>query len=150
NEYNMFQLKEKGSPVEIVYPTEGVPLIVGPNGLMKDAPNPNAARLFQSYCFSPECQQLLIDVGGVRSLHPQTKEKPGRKPFAGIKKNKGGPGGVEKDPDPNKPHYPKVFPLLPRCSSPPSPSPRGPAPHPFYVPGASRGAAPDRAGDFFV
>src|SRR5216684_4923144 len=30
NEYNLFQLKEKGEPVEIVYPTEGTPLIVGP------------------------------------------------------------------------------------------------------------------------
>jgi len=26
NEYNLFQLKEKGDPVEIVYPTEGTPL----------------------------------------------------------------------------------------------------------------------------
>src|SRR6185312_10864431 len=62
NEYNMFQLKDKKSPVEIVYPTEGTPLIVGPNGVLKGAPNPNAAKLFQAYCFTPECQQLLIDV----------------------------------------------------------------------------------------
>ena len=32
NEYNMFIEKEKGKPVEIVYATEGSPLIVGPNG----------------------------------------------------------------------------------------------------------------------
>src|SRR5919198_4866325 len=86
NEYNIFQLKEKGDPVEIVYPTEGAPLIIGPNGVMKDAPNPNAARLFQSFCFMPECQQLIIDVGGLRSAHPLAKEKPGRRPFAEIKK----------------------------------------------------------------
>ena len=30
-EYGMFQLKEKGEPVEIVYPTEGTPLIIGPS-----------------------------------------------------------------------------------------------------------------------
>ena len=59
NEYNIFQLKEKGEPVEPVYATEGTPLIVGPNGMFKAAPNPNAARLFQSYCFTPECQQLM-------------------------------------------------------------------------------------------
>src|SRR4029079_9876888 len=58
NEYNLVQLKEKGDPVEIVYPTEGTPLIVGPSGVLKDAPNPNAARLLQSFMFSPECQQL--------------------------------------------------------------------------------------------
>ena len=85
NEYNMFQEKEGGRPVEIVYPTEGTPLIIGPNGVMKAAPNPNAAKLFQSYCYTAECQQLLIDVGGLRSVHPNTKEKPGRTPFASIK-----------------------------------------------------------------
>src|SRR5215468_4190964 len=31
NEYSMFQLKETAQPVEIVYPAEGSPLIVGPN-----------------------------------------------------------------------------------------------------------------------
>src|SRR3954470_21588520 len=88
NEYNMFQQKEKGDPVEIIYPTEGAPLIIGPNGLLKNAPNPNAGRLFQSFCFTPECQQLIIDVGGLRSAHPHTKEKPARTPFADIKKMK--------------------------------------------------------------
>src|SRR6266498_4430014 len=57
NEYNIFLLKESGQPVELVYPTEGSPLIVGPNGVFKNAPNPNAARLFQSYMFSAEAQQ---------------------------------------------------------------------------------------------
>ncbi len=38
NEYNMFLEKEKGSPVEIVYPTEGTPLVIGPNGIFKNAP----------------------------------------------------------------------------------------------------------------
>jgi len=109
NEYNMFQLKEKGDPVEIVYPTEGSPLIVGPNGVLKDAPNPNAARLFQSFCFTPECQQLIIDVGGLRSVHPLTKEKPGRKAFAEIKKMKDDPTGVEKNAEAIKAHYTQLF-----------------------------------------
>src|SRR5262249_34025971 len=64
NGYNMFMEKEKGTPVEIVYATEGSPLIVGPNALFKNAPNPNPPRLFQSFCFSPEAQQLCIDVAG--------------------------------------------------------------------------------------
>jgi iron(III) transport system substrate-binding protein len=109
NEYNMFVEKEKGSPVEIVYATEGSPLIVGPNGLFKNAPNPNAARLFQSFCFSPEAQQLIIDVGGLRSLHPQVKEKPGRKPFGEIKKMKDDPAAVEKTSEQIKARYSKLF-----------------------------------------
>ncbi len=109
NEYNMFQLKEKGDPVEIVYPTEGTPLIIGPNGVFKDAPNPNAARLFQSYCFTPECQQLIVDVGGLRSVHPLAKEKPGRRLFAGIKKMKDDPAGVERDAEAIKARYTQLF-----------------------------------------
>jgi iron(III) transport system substrate-binding protein len=109
NEYNMFELKDAGKPVEIVYPAEGAPLIVGPNGLLKAAPNPNAARLFQNYCFSAEAQQFLIDVGGLRSMHPQAKEKPGRKSFGEIKKLKDDPAGVEKTSEEIKARYTKIF-----------------------------------------
>jgi iron(III) transport system substrate-binding protein len=109
NEYNMFQIKEKDGPVEIVYATEGSPLIVGPNAVMKNAPNPNAARLFQSFCFSPECQQLIVDFGGLRSVHPLAKEKSGRKPFAEIKKMKDDPAGVEKSSEEIKTRYAQLF-----------------------------------------
>ena len=109
NEYNLFQLKEQGRPVEIVYPTEGSPLLVGPNGVFANAPNPNAARLFQSYCFTPEAQQLIIDVGGLRSMHPQTKEKAGRTPFAQIKTMKDDPTAVEKSSEEIKARYTKIF-----------------------------------------
>ena len=109
NEYNLFQLREAGQPVEPLYATEGTPLVVGPNGIFKNAPNPNAARLFQNYCFSPECQQLVIDVGGLRSEHPLTKEKPGRKPLKDIKTLKEDPAGVEKSGEEIKLRYTKLF-----------------------------------------
>jgi iron(III) transport system substrate-binding protein len=109
NEYNIFQIKEKGGPVEPVYATEGTPLVVGPNGIFKDAPNPNAARLFQSYCFSGECQQLISDAGGQRSIHPQVKEKAGRKPFKEIKVMKEDAAGVEKMGEEIKARYVKIF-----------------------------------------
>lgn len=109
NEYNMFLQKEKGDPVEIVYPTEGTPIVVGPNGIMKNAPNPNAAKLFQSYCFTAEGQQLIIDVGGLRSLHPQVKEKAGRTPLKDIKVMKDDAAGVEKTAEEIKNRYTKIF-----------------------------------------
>ena len=109
NEYNALQLKESGKPVEIVYPTEGTPLAVGPNGLFAKAPNPNAARLFESYCFTPECQQLVIDIGALRSVHPLAKEHPGRKPFKDIKVLKDDPAAVEKMGDDIKARYSKIF-----------------------------------------
>jgi iron(III) transport system substrate-binding protein len=109
NEYNIFQLKEKGRPVEPVYASEGSPLIIGPNGIFKSSPNPNAAKLFQSFCFSRDAQQLIVDVGGLRSVHPQTQEKPGRKPFKDIKTMKDDAAAVEKESDSIKTHYSKLF-----------------------------------------
>jgi len=109
NEYNLLQLKEAGKPVEVVYPTEGAPLVIGPNAIFKRAPNPNAARLFQLFSFTPECQQLIIDVGGMRSMHPQAKEKPGRKPFAEIKTMKEDAAAVEKEGEAIKARYSKLF-----------------------------------------
>jgi len=109
NEYNIFQLKESGRPVAPVYATEGSPLIVGPTGMFKAAPNPNAAKLFCSFSFTPEAQQLIIDVGGLRSIHPQTKEKPGRKPWKDVKTMKDDPVAVEKTSEEIKAHYSKLF-----------------------------------------
>jgi iron(III) transport system substrate-binding protein len=109
NEYNLLQIKEKNGPVEIVYPTEGVPFIVGPNGIFKNAPNPNAARLFHCYGFTPECQQLVVDFGKLRSLHPLVKETDGRKPFGAFKTMKEDPAAVEKLGEEIKARYSKLF-----------------------------------------
>jgi iron(III) transport system substrate-binding protein len=109
NEYNLIQMKEKGEPVEIVYPIEGAPLIVGPSGLMKDAPNPNAAKLLHSWMFSQEGQQLLVDYGGLRSAHTLVKERPGRKPLKEIKTMKDDPAAVEAQADEIKAHYARIF-----------------------------------------
>ena len=108
-EYVLALLKEDGKPVEPVYATEGSPLINGPNGIFKNAPNPNAARLLQSYSFTPEVQQLIIDIGGLRSVHPQAKEKPGRKPLSQIKLMKDDAAAVEKSSDEIKVRYSKIF-----------------------------------------
>jgi iron(III) transport system substrate-binding protein len=108
-EYGMFQLKERGQPVEVIYPREGTPLIVGPNAVFKAAPNPNAARLFQSFCFSPECQALCVEFGGLRSAHAQVKEKAGRRPLSEIKLMKDDPAGVERDSDQIKARYSQYF-----------------------------------------
>jgi iron(III) transport system substrate-binding protein len=109
NEYNTFLLKEAGRPIEPVYATEGSPFIAGPNGIFKAAPNPNAARLFQSWMFTVEAQQLMIELGGLRSLHPLVKEKPGRKPLKEIKMMKDDPAAVERDSAKIKARYTQYF-----------------------------------------
>jgi iron(III) transport system substrate-binding protein len=101
-------LRAAGRPVEPVYATEGSPIIVGPNGIFKGAPNPNAARLFQSFCFSREAQQLIIDFG-LRSAHPQTTEMPNRIPLKDIKTLKDDPAAVEQQGTSIKQRYTRIF-----------------------------------------
>ena len=92
NDFNVILHKEAGRPVEIVYPAEGAPLIVCPNAVLKAAPNPNAARLFQSYLFSQEGQQALCDFAAQHSAHPQVKPKPGRPAAQGHQGDEGRSG----------------------------------------------------------
>jgi iron(III) transport system substrate-binding protein len=98
-----------GQPVAPIYPTEGAPLIASPSGVLKDAPHPNAARLFQSYVFSAEGQQLIVDISGFRSLHPLVKEPPGRKPLSEITLMKDDPAAVEAQADEIKKRYTRYF-----------------------------------------
>jgi iron(III) transport system substrate-binding protein len=109
NEYNIFQMKEAGRPVEPVYASEGSPLIIGPNGIFKDAPHPNAARLFQSFSLGREAQQLIVDAGGLRSVHAQAVEKAGRKPLKEIKTMKDDAAAVEREGESIKVRYTKIF-----------------------------------------
>src|SRR6185312_2728808 len=60
--YLVIRDKEAGKPVDLVYPEEGTPLATSPSAIFKGAPNPNAARLFQSWIHGREAQQLLVDV----------------------------------------------------------------------------------------
>jgi iron(III) transport system substrate-binding protein len=109
NEYSILQMKEAGRPVEPVYASEGSPMIIGPNGIFKGSPNPNAAKLFQSYCFSREAQQLMIDFGGLRSVHPQIQEKASRTPLKDIKTLKDDAAAVEQQSSALKSRYSKIF-----------------------------------------
>ncbi len=108
-EYVALGLKEKGDPIEIVYPTEGTPLIVGPNALFKNAPNPNAARLLQSYMFSAEGQQVMIDCGRHALGASVDQEKPGRKPLSQIKLMKDDAAAVERETEAIKKRYTQIF-----------------------------------------
>jgi iron(III) transport system substrate-binding protein len=109
NDYNLVLLKDQGKPVEVVYPAEGAPLIIVPSGIFRGAPNPNAARLFQSYFFSAEAQQMLVDVFAHRSFHAQVKEKGEHIPLANLKLLKADPGQVQAQSEEIKARYSKIF-----------------------------------------
>jgi iron(III) transport system substrate-binding protein len=72
-EYTFYQTKKKGNPIEIVYPKEGVPLVVSPTAITSFAPHPHASRLFTDFTFSREVQQVMADSEGLYTGHPEVK-----------------------------------------------------------------------------
>ena len=109
NDYNLVLLKDQGKPVEVVYPSEGSPLIIVPSGIFRSAPNPNAARLFQNFFFSAEAQQMLVDVFAHRSFHGEVKEKGGHVPLSSLKLLKADPAQVQAQSEEIKTRYAKIF-----------------------------------------
>lgn len=106
---NLLLLKEQGAPVEPVYPTEGTPLITAPSGIFQSAPHPNAARLLQSFLFSLEAQQLLVDASGLCSFHALVKDRPIRASLPAIKLMKSDPAAVEAQREEIIIRYSKIF-----------------------------------------
>jgi iron(III) transport system substrate-binding protein len=109
NDYNLALLKEQGQPVEAVDPIEGSPLIVVSCGIFKNAPNPNATRLFQSFMFSAEAQQVFVDSFAHRSFHARVKERPGRAPLSAVKLLEADPALVLAQSEEIKARYGKIF-----------------------------------------
>ncbi len=109
NDYNLTLLKDQGQPVEAVHPTEGTPVIIVPCGIFRNAPNPNAARLFESFLFGAEAQQMFGDAFAHRSFHALMKEKPGRAPLSAFKLLKADPAAVLAQSEDIKARYTKIF-----------------------------------------
>jgi len=70
-EYFYYKTLKQGNPIKIVYPKEGIPLVVSPVAIAKDSPRPNAAKLFTEFIFTKESQQLLADKEGLYTGHPE-------------------------------------------------------------------------------
>lgn len=109
NEYNVFRLQEEGVALKIVYPQEGTPLAVGNAAVLADAPHPNASKLFYAFLFSLEAQQLNSDFGGLRSFHPEVKEKDTRTPLSEINILHSDPTALEPKIQTIKTNYEKYF-----------------------------------------
>jgi iron(III) transport system substrate-binding protein len=78
-EYFYYKTLKQGNPIKIVYPKEGVPLVVSPTAIAAGAPRPNAAKLFTEFILTKESQQFLADREGLYTGHPEVtypKDKP--------------------------------------------------------------------------
>src|SRR5258708_24472840 len=95
-DYTFYQVKKKGNPVEIVFPKEGVPLVVSPSAITSFAPHPNAAKLFTDFIFSRELQQRLADTEGLYTGHPDVKYPPDRPKLSELRLLQVDPEELEK------------------------------------------------------
>ena len=60
--------KDAGSPVDHIWPKEGAILIPTPIGILKGAKNPDGAKSFLRYLYSPDGQRLFVQQGYVPVL----------------------------------------------------------------------------------
>jgi iron(III) transport system substrate-binding protein len=95
-DYTFYQTKKKGNPLEIVYPVDGVPLVVSPTAITSFAPHPNAARLFTDFTFTREIQQVLADSEGLYTGHPQVTYPADRPKLSDLKLLMADPEELEK------------------------------------------------------
>jgi len=49
----------RGNPLALVYPTEGSEVVYGPSAIPKNAPHPNAAKLFMEFATGPTFSEVL-------------------------------------------------------------------------------------------
>ena len=96
SEYFFYQTQKKGNPIQIVYPKEGVPLIVSPTAITSFAPHPNAAKLFTDFIFSKEVQQVLADSEGLYTGHPEVKYPADKPKMSDLKLLPADPEELEK------------------------------------------------------
>jgi iron(III) transport system substrate-binding protein len=80
--YNICYIKKRdGAPVDIVFPSDGVPLNYYAAGVTKAAANPNAGKLFLNWCMSEEGQAFHIkELGYLTALKNPPFNPPGYDP----------------------------------------------------------------------
>ncbi len=62
-DFMAFNAKAKGSPVDFIFPAEGLPAVTEPVAMLKTAGNPAAARAFVDFILSDEGQKLAVSMG---------------------------------------------------------------------------------------
>ena len=76
--------RDKGNPLAVIYPTDGALLMVSPSSVMKNAPAPNAGKLFLEFMLDREAAETQVkshSLSVIKGIAPA----PGAKPLEQIK-----------------------------------------------------------------
>lgn len=76
--------KDKGNPLGVVYPTDGALLMVSPSAVPKNAPSPNAGKLYMEFLLSKEAGQVQVKAHSL-AVMKGVPAAPGAKPLEQIK-----------------------------------------------------------------
>ena len=76
--------KDKGNPLAVVYPTDGALLMVSPSGIPRNAPSPNAGKLYLEFLLSKEAGEIQVATHSL-SVVKGVAAAPGAKPLEQIK-----------------------------------------------------------------
>ncbi|HEY0823319.1 MAG TPA: extracellular solute-binding protein [Ramlibacter sp.] len=76
--------RDKGNPLAVVYPTDGALLMVSPSAILKNAPSPNAAKLYLEFLLSKEAG-VVQTKNHALAVMKGVPAAPGAKPLEQIK-----------------------------------------------------------------
>jgi iron(III) transport system substrate-binding protein len=82
--YSALNAIHRGQSLKMVWPAEGVPLVVGPLAILAAAPHPNCARLFVDFMLSAEGQQAMTQIVGAYSVRPGVPAPTGKAPLSSF------------------------------------------------------------------
>ena len=81
---NAYASIEKGNPLGVVHPADGLVLCVTPSGIPANAPHPNAAKLFMEWLLSPGYARL-ITADGSETILQGVPPRTGMPPLSEVK-----------------------------------------------------------------
>ncbi len=76
--------RDKGNPLSVVYPTDGALLMVSPSAVPKNAPAPNAGKLYIEFLLDREAAEIQVKSHSLAVIKG-IKSAPGAKPLEEIK-----------------------------------------------------------------
>ncbi|HWX49558.1 MAG TPA: extracellular solute-binding protein [Roseomonas sp.] len=86
----------RGNPITLIYPTDGTLMVPAPSGALKDAPHPNAAKLFMEFMTSPTYYEVTRPFFS-ESLRPEVPPPPGSRPLDEVTMITADPDELERD-----------------------------------------------------
>lgn len=100
--------REDGSPVEVVYPDEGVPVITEPVGIVAGTPNLGAAQAFVDFLLSREGQEVAAGIG-YQPLRDDVEAPAGFPPLSEIRVLTADPAELAETRDADKERFRTLF-----------------------------------------